>query len=340
MQKRRAFVTGIAGQDGAYLARELLSSEYDVYGLVRNQAKTENLDRLGVQSQIHLHQGDLSDFALLRDLLSDIGPSHIYNLAAISSLAQAEIDPLHTWTVNADAPRAIFDAALRIDPGVRIVHASSALVFASNPDATINEDSPKAPEGIYARSKASVDRLFSRVRELGAHCSNLYLFNHESPLRAEHFVTRKIVKALAKLKAHENAAPLQLGDISAIRDWSFAGDFARAMRLASEADEPDNFVLASGQGNSVKHFIEAVCDKLGIQIKWDEEQAQVVGFDAKTDRVLIVAKPAPEAAHVRDIRIGDPEKAKRRLDWSPSVSFDRLVQHMVENEGSDIVTPP
>lgn len=339
MQKRRAFITGIAGQDGAYLARELLRNGYDVHGLARNRVKTENLDRLGVKSHVHVHNGDLSDSALLRKLLIDIRPSHVFNLAAVSSLAQADIDPMRTWTVNADAPRAMFEAAFRIDPDVRIVQASSALVFAPNSSDAINEGSLKAPEGIYARTKASVDRLFSRLREQGAHCSNLYLFNHESPLRADHFVTRKIVKALVKLNTHEDASPLQLGDITSIRDWSFAGDFARAMRLASEAEEPGEYVLASGLGNSVKQFVEAVCDELGIQFDWDVKPDQILGLDAKTSRVLIVAKLPAVIHRVSDIRIGDPEKAKRRLDWSPSVSFGRLVQHMVKYEGSDVVTP-
>jgi len=323
-RRPRALITGITGQDGSYLAEFLLGRGYEVHGIVR-RASTFNTERLdSVYADPHergvrlaLHYGDITDGAALRRTLERAGPDEIYNLAAQShvrvSFDQAE------YTADADATGALrlFEAVrdyAAIGNTVRVYQASSSEMFGAAPPPQ-NEKTPFYPRSPYGVSKVAAHWYAINYREAyGLHISNGILFNHESPRRGETFVTRKITRALARIKSGLQET-LYLGNLEARRDWGYAGDYVEAMWLMMQQPKPDDYVIATGESHSVREFLELAADYCGVD--WQK----YVKKDSRYFRPTEV-----------DSLCGDPAKARTVLGWAPKVSFSELVRMMVDHD--------
>jgi len=314
-----AFITGISGQDGSYLAELLLSKGYDVHGLVRRSSSvtTWRLDDVyrdphDTDSRFHLHYGDLSDSSVLARLIREIQPDEVYNLAAQSHVKVSFEIPEFTTDVVATGVIRLLEAIRMNSSDTRFYQASSSEMFGStNPPQ--NEDSPFHPRSPYAAAKLFAHNLCVNYREsYDMYAVSGILFNHESPRRGETFVTRKISRAVAMIEAGKQDL-LYLGNLDAKRDWGFAGDYVEAMWLMLQQDTPDDYVIATGEAHSVRDYCEAAFAHVGLN--WED----YVRYDARYERPAEV-----------DYLLGDPSKAEEKLGWKPTVDFDELVAMMVE----------
>jgi GDPmannose 4,6-dehydratase len=318
-------VTGVTGQDGSFLTELLLSKGYEVHGIVR-RASTFNTERLDANyrdphehgARLYLHYGDLSDGTALRRILAHIMPDEIYNLAAQSHVRVSFEQPEYTADIVATGTlrllEAIRDFAQNSKETVRVYQAGSSEMFgAAKPPQ--NESTPFYPRSPYAASKVAAHWYALNYREAyGMHISNGILFNHESPRRGETFVTRKITRALARI-ALGLQRKLFLGNLEARRDWGYAADYVEAMWLMLQQQEPDDYVIATGESHSVREFLDAAAMVAGIDWK------RYVEFDRRYSRPTEV-----------DHLLGDSGKARSRLGWAPKVPFHDLVRMMVEHD--------
>lgn len=337
MAQKTAFITGIAGQDGAYLAQFLLSKKYNVHGLVRWDsyadplAGMERLDRLGlVNERITLHMGDLTDAQFITRLIKQIQPDEIYNLAAMSHVAVSFDTPAASFDVNTKGTLHILEAVRLLDmqERVRIYQASSSEMFGSAP-APQNEETRFEPCSPYGIAKLASYWSVRNYREsYGLHASNGILFNHESPLRGEGFVTQKIVQAVVEMEKGRSE-PLELGNLESLRDWGHARDYVRGMWMMLQQDTPNDYVLATGQAQSVRHFVERAFAFTGKQIAWQGEGLDEIGVERKTGKTLVTIKEKffrpKEVAYL----LGDASKAKAALGWQPQISFEDLIADMI-----------
>lgn len=322
MANRRAFITGITGQDGSYLAEFLLDKDYEVHGLIRRAStfNTERIEHLYADphdpaARLFLHYGDLSDGASLMNLVLSIEPDEIYNLAAQSHVRVSFDQPLYTVDVDALGTLRILEAArmLQRRQPVRIYQASSSEMFGKVCESPQTETTPFHPRSPYACAKVFSYYQTVNYREAyGMHVSNGILFNHESPLRGETFVTRKITRAATRIREGLQNR-LFLGNLDARRDWGFARDYVEAMWLMLQQDEPDDYVIATGETHSVREFLEEAFRLVGLD--WQEH----VSLD---ERYL---RPAEV-----DLLLGDASKARQRLGWQPQTSFRDLTRIMVD----------
>ena len=336
-QRKIAFITGIAGQDGAYLAEFLCNKNYDVHGLVRWDSYVdpldglERLDKLGlVNDKISLHTGDLTDSLALAALIKKIKPDEIYNLAALSHVAVSFDTPAAALEINTKGTLAIFDAVrlLNMEENVRIYQASSSEMFGSSPGPQ-NEETPMHPCSPYGTAKLASYWLGRTYRDsYNIHISNGILFNHESPARGEDFVTRKITKAVAAIEYGAQKI-LELGNLDSVRDWGHARDYVRGMWMILQQDSPDDYVLATGQAKTVRAFVERAFAHTGITIEWRGFGINEIGRHAKTKKTLV--RVNPKFFRPKDVNylLGDASKARRVLGWKPSFYFDDLVSDMV-----------
>ncbi len=335
--RKTAFITGIAGQDGAYLAQFLLSKGYQVHGLVRWDSHIDPLDGLSrlnvlglVDDQIAFHTGDLTDAQSVTALIKKIKPDEIYNLAALSQVAVSFDTPASTLDINTKGTLSILEAVRILDmtETVRIYQASSSEMFGSSP-APQNENTPMHPCSPYGAAKLAAYWLARTYRDCyGMHISNGILFNHESPSRSEDFVTRKVTKAVAEIELGR-IEPLMLGNLDSVRDWGHARDYVQGMWMMVQRDVPDDYVLATGQGKTVREFVTRAFAHIGVRLRWRGEGLDEVGFDVKTGKVLVQVDPALlRPKDVNDL-LGDSGKAKRVLGWSAQTYFDDLVSEMV-----------
>jgi GDPmannose 4,6-dehydratase len=310
---RRALITGITGQDGAYLAEFLLEKGYEVHGMVR-RASTENFDRIDhLGDRITLHQADLLDQLSIVNLLDDVRPSEVYNLAAQSFVPTSWLQPLLTGEFTALGVTRMLEAVRFVDPAIRFYQASSSEMFGQVREEPQTEATPFYPRSPYGAAKAYGHWITVNYREsydIFA-CSGI-LFNHESPRRGKEFVTRKITHAVARIK-NGMQDKLLLGNLDALRDWGYAGDYVRAMWLMIQQEKPDDFVVASGQKHSVRQFVEKAFAH--VDLDWKDY--------VETDPALI------RPAEVYTL-CGDATKARDQLGWKPEVSFDQLVEMMVD----------
>ena len=319
---RRAFITGITGQDGSYLAEFLLKKGYEVHGLVRRASTftTERIEHLYLDAheptaRLFLHYGDLSDGNALTRLLIKIAPQEVYNLGAQSHVAVSFQNPLYSADIDALGTLRLLEAIRELPTEVRFYQASSSEMYGRVAEVPQSETTPFHPRSPYAVAKVYGFWQTVNYREAyGLHASNGILFNHESPRRGETFVTRKITRAATRIKLGLQDR-LFLGNLDAERDWGFAGDYVEAMWLMLQQDEPDDFVVATGQRRSVQEFCAAAFGCLDLD--WIE----YVGFD---ERYL---RPAEV-----DLLQGDPSKARRVLGWQPKTSFHELVRMMVAGD--------
>jgi GDPmannose 4,6-dehydratase len=326
---KTAFITGITGQDGAYLAEFLQGKGYAVHGLVRYDAQNDTAHLKNVT----LHYGDMTDANNLNAIIKHIKPDEIYNLAALSHVKVSFETPASALDINIQGTLNILEAVriLDMEETARIYQASSSEMFGTSPPPQ-NEDTPMHPASPYGASKLAAYWLARTYREAyGLHVSNGILFNHESPMRGEEFVTRKIARAVAEIEAGR-LQPLALGNLNAVRDWGFAGDYVRGMWMMLQQDEPDDYVLATGTAHSVREFTQAAFACVGIQINWRGQGLQERGVDTVSGRTLVEVDPAlfrhAEVHHL----LGDASKARAKLGWAPTTNFETLVGMMVNAE--------
>jgi GDPmannose 4,6-dehydratase len=309
----RAFVTGIGGQDGSYLAERLLADGLEVHALARE----EDGPPAYCPAEVVLHTGDLTDVPGVRALLLDLGPSEVYNLAALSSVAQSWAEPEVAAAVNGLAAVALLESAWQVQERhgrpVRVVQASSAEIFGDPPSSPQDESTPLAPVNPYGAAKAYAHLSVGVQRARGLPASSVVLYNHESPRRPERFVSRKITATVAAI-ARGQAEELVLGNLDARRDWGWAPDYVDAMVRAARADEPADYVVATGEGRTVRDFVAAAFDRVGIT-----DWTALVRSDAAYRR------PADAA----DL-VGDATRARDRLGWVPTVPFAEVVGRMVD----------
>ena len=319
MSKKVAFITGVTGQDGSYLAELLLSKGYEVHGLIR-RASTFNTSRIDhiyedphdPNPNLYLHYGDLTDGVGLTNLIREIQPTEIYNLAAQSHVMVSFTMPQYTAQVDAVGSVAILEAIRATKRDVRFYQASTSELFGSTPPPQ-NEVSPFRPRSPYAAAKLMAYWSTVNYREaFGIHATNGILFNHESPRRGETFVTRKITRAVAAIK-NGKQKKLFLGNLDAIRDWGYAKEYVESMWLMLQQDEPSDYVVATGVGATVKDFVQVAFEHAGLD--WKE----FVEIDKKYERPTEV-----------DALIGDASKAYSALGWKAKTTWDDLARLMVD----------
>ena len=315
---KKALITGITGQDGSYLAELLLEKGYTVHGLIR-RASTFNTDRIDhlyrdfhdPQARIYLHYGDLSVSGHLTDLLHDIRPDEVYHLGAQSHVRVSFDMPEYTGDITGLGTLRLLEAIRKAGVKTRFYQASSSEMFGAAPPPQ-HESTPFQPQSPYAAAKVYAYYIVRNYRDAyQLFACNGILFNHESPRRGETFVTRKVTRAASRIKLGLQDK-LYLGNLEAKRDWGFAGDYVEAMWLMLQQDEPDDFVIATGETHSVREFVEKVFQKLGLDYQ------QHVIIDPKYFRPTEV-----------DVLLGDSTKAKQRLGWNPRVGFDQLIDMMI-----------
>jgi GDPmannose 4,6-dehydratase len=310
---RRALITGITGQAGAYLAEFLLEKGYEVHGMVRRSSgdRAERIDHFA--ARLHLHQADLLDQLSLVTLVQEARPHEVYNLAAQSFVPTSWQQPLLTSEFTALGVTRVLEAIRLVDPTIRFYQASSSEMFGQVRAEPQDEVTPFWPRSPYAVAKTYGHFITVNYREsYGIFACSGILFNHESPLRGKEFVSRKITDAVARIKLGVQKR-LSLGNLDALRDWGYAGDFVRAMWLMLQHDEPDDYVIATGVSHSVRDLVEVAFGHVGLD--WKE----YVDVDNAFFR----------PAEVNKLR-GDYSKAKRVLGWEPTVSFEALIQMMVD----------
>ena len=316
---KKAFITGITGQDGSYLAELLLCKGYEVHGLIR-RASTFNTDRIDhlyrdyhdPNARIYLYYGDLSVSGQLTDLLHAIRPDEIYHLGAQSHVRVSFDMPEYTGDVTGLGTLRLLEAIRKTGMHTKFYQASSSEMFGAAPPPQ-NEMTPFQPQSPYAAAKVYAYHMVKNYRNAyNIFACNGILFNHESPRRGETFVTRKITRAATQIKLGLKDT-LFLGNMEAKRDWGFAADFVEAMWLMMQQDEPDDYVIATGETHSVREFVEIVFGKLGLDYK------RHVSIDPKYFRPTEV-----------DILLGDATKAKQKLGWVPKVTFEQLIDMMIE----------
>ncbi len=311
--KKRALITGITGQDGSYLADLLLEKGYEVYGMVR-RSSTENVERIEhLVDRITLVQGDLLDPTSLTSALEDARPAEVYNLAAQSFIPTSWRQPVLTAEFTGVGVTRILEAVRRVDPEIRFYQASSSEMFGKVLETPQNEETPFYPRSPYGVAKAYGHFITINYREsYGLFAVSGILFNHESPRRGLEFVTRKISDGVARIKLGLSDE-LRLGNLESFRDWGFAGDYVEMMWLMLQQDEPEDFVIATGEAHSIQEFVDAAFTHVGLDPK------QHVTTDPE------FLRPA-EVDHL----VGDSSKAREKLGWEPRVSFAELVEMMVD----------
>ena len=329
---KKAFITGVAGQDGSYLAEYLVGLGYEVHGIIRRSSSI-NTDRIDhIYPRLKLHYGDLTDGSSLIRLIQEIKPTEIYNLGAQSHVKVSFEIPEYTGQVDALGTLRILEAVrlLGMEKEVRIYQASTSELYGLVQQTPQSETTPFYPRSPYGVAKLYGYWIVKNYREsYGMHCSSGILFNHESPRRGETFVTRKIVQALSRISMGYQQS-VELGNLNAKRDWGHAKDFVEAMWLMLQEPEPDDYVIATGEQYSVKQFVETAAPYFGMIIKWEGEGLKEVGVDQNGMVRVRVNEKYFRPAEVETL-LGDPSKAKKKLGWRPQFTFEKLVEDMCIN---------
>lgn len=339
MSKKVALITGITGQDGAYLAELLLSKGYIVHGIKRRSSlfNTDRIDHLYKDKHeenvnFFLHYGDLTDSTNLIRIVQETKPDEIYNLAAMSHVMVSFDTP--EYTANADAIGALrlLEAIriLQMEKTVKFYQASTSELYGKVVETPQSETTPFYPRSPYAVAKLYAFWIVKNYREAyGIYACNGILFNHESPLRGETFVTRKITRAVAKIKLGLQKK-MYLGNLDAKRDWGHAKDYVYGMWLMLQQDKADDYVLASGETHPVREFVEKAFKVVGIKMKWEGEGTSEKGINAETNEILVEVDKQYFRPTEVELLLGDPTKAKKELGWEHKIHFDQLVKEMVQ----------
>ena len=325
-----ALITGITGQDGSYLAELLLELKYEVHGIVRRSSliNTHRIDK--IYEDIHLHYGDLTDATNMISVIQKVQPDEIYNLGAQSHVKVSFELPEYTGQVDGLGTLRILEAVrlLGMEKKTRIYQASTSELYGLVQENPQTETTPFYPRSPYGVAKLYGYWIIKNYREAyNMHCSSGILFNHESPRRGETFVTRKITQGLSRISVGLQDC-LYLGNLNAKRDWGHAKDFVEAMYLMLQQDEPDDYVIATGEQHSVREFVDEAAPIFGLKLEWMGEGLDEVGYDWNTKRPVIkVDKRYFRPAEVESL-LGDPTKAKEKLGWEPTTTFKQLVEDM------------
>lgn len=335
-----ALVTGITGQDGAYLAELLLEKGYVVHGIKRRASlfNTDRIDHLYQDPHVDnkkfiLHYGDLTDSTNLIRIIQQVQPDEIYNLAAMSHVAVSFETPEYTANADGLGTLRILEAIriLGLEKKTRFYQASTSELYGLVQEVPQKETTPFYPRSPYAAAKLYAYWITVNYREAyGIYACNGILFNHESQLRGETFVTRKITRALARIKLGLQDC-LYLGNLDALRDWGHAKDYVEAQWLILQQGQPEDFVIATGEQYSVRDFVNAAAKELGISMQWRGSGLDEKSFDAKGKCIVQVDPRYFRPTEVETL-LGDPTKAKQKLGWSPKISFDELVSEMVRED--------
>ncbi len=329
-QAKVALITGITGQDGSYLAELLLEKGYEVHGIVRRSSliNTHRIDH--IYKKIHLHYGDLTDATNLIGVIKKVEPHEIYNLGAQSHVKVSFETPEYTGQVDGLGTLRVLEAVrlLGMQDDVRIYQASTSELYGLVQAVPQTETTPFYPRSPYGVAKLYGYWIVKNYREsYGMHASSGILFNHESPRRGETFVTRKITRGLSQISVGLQDI-LYLGNLDAKRDWGHAKDFVKAMWLMLQQDEPDDYVIATGEQYSVRDFVNRAAPYFGLHLEWEGEGLEEVAVDKTSKRTVVaVDKRYFRPAEVESL-LGDPTKAKEKLGWEPTTTFDQLVEDM------------
>lgn len=340
MLKKTAFLTGITGQDGSYLAELLLEKGYEVHAIMRRSSvfTTPRIDHLFDHPNLHTYHGDLADSSNLHRLISEINPQEIYNLGAQSHVGVSFEVPEYTAEVTGIGTVRLLDAVRDSKVDCRFYQASTSELFGGIPGTEPqSETTPFYPKSPYGAAKCYAYWVTVNYREAyGMFACNGILFNHESPRRGETFVTKKVTQAVARIKQGRQDV-LKLGNIDAKRDWGHARDYVYAMWLMLQADEARDYVIATGETHTVRDFVTLAFAETGVTIDWQGEGVDERGMDAATGKVLVEIDPKYFRPAEVELLLGDPSKAERELGWTREVSFRELVAGMVkydlENDG-------
>ena len=326
-----ALITGITGQDGSYLAELLLETGYEVHGIVRRASliNTHRIDH--IYDQLKLHYGDLTDSTNLVRVIQQVQPDEIYNLGAQSHVKVSFEMPEYTGQTDALGTLRVLEAVrlLGMEDKVRIYQASTSEMFGKVQEIPQTETTPFYPRSPYGCAKVYGYWIVKNYREsYGLHASSGILFNHESPRRGETFVTRKITRGLSRISVGEQDV-LSLGNLNARRDWGHAKDFVEAMWLMLQQDEPDDYVISTGEQRSVREFVEVAAPYFGLNIVWQGEGLEERGVDRRTGKTIIDVNPKYFRPAEVESLLGDSTKAREKLGWEPKISFEELVEDMV-----------
>lgn len=338
---KKALITGITGQDGAYLAEFLLNKGYEVHGIKRraslfNTARIDHLYKDLHEDNVNfvLHYGDLTDSTNLIRIVQEVQPDEIYNLAAQSHVQVSFEVPEYTADSDAIGPLRILEAIriLGLTEKTRFYQASTSELYGKVQEVPQSETTPFYPRSPYAVAKLYAFWIVKNYREAyGIYGCNGILFNHESPLRGETFVTRKITRAVAQISLGMQSK-LYLGNLDAQRDWGHAKDYIEGMWLMLQQDKPEDYVLATGVTNSVRHFVDLAFDRVGVKLRWEGEGVNEKGIDVETGNVLVEVDPKYFRPTEVDLLIGDPTKAKKELGWEHKYELIDLVNEMVDQD--------
>ena len=334
---KKALITGVTGQDGSYLAEFLLEKGYEVHGIVRRASieKKERIDHLEGNPNFHLHYGDLTDSLSLVKIISKVEPDELYNLAAQSHVAVSFEVPEYTADATGTGVIRLLEAirTCGLEKKCRFYQASTSELFGKVQEIPQSETTPFYPYSPYAAAKQYAYWVVRNYREgYGMFATNGILFNHESERRGETFVTRKITLAAAKIEAGVQDK-LYLGNLDALRDWGYAKDYVECMWLMLQHNEPDDFVVATGEQYSVRDFCTRAFKRAGIELRWEGAGVEEKGVDVNTGKTVV--EVSPEFFRPTDVvtLLGNPAKAKEKLGWNPrKTSFDELVNVMVDSD--------
>jgi GDPmannose 4,6-dehydratase len=339
MMKKVAFLTGITGQDGSYLAELLLEKGYIVHAIIRRSStfNTERIDYLMDSENLHLHHGDITDPTNIMRLLSEIKPDEIYNLAAQSHVKVSFEEPYYTASVDALGTLTILEAMRTHCPNAKFYQASTSELYGGmeynkNENGLYDENSPFHPRSPYGVAKIYGFWIIKNYREsYGLFACNGILFNHESERRGKTFVTRKITTNMVQIKK-EKRKVLKIGNLDAERDWGHAKEYVEGMWRMLQQNTPEDYVLATGKAYKVRTFIEITAKHLGWEIEWKGEGVNEKGYDKKTNQLLVEVDPKYFRPAEVDRLIGDPKKAKENLGWEAKIGLEELVGRMIKHD--------
>jgi len=338
---KKALITGITGQDGAYLAEFLLKKGYEVHGIKRRSSlfNTDRIDHLyqgphESKRRFILHYGDLTDSTNLIRILQQVHPDEVYNLAAQSHVAVSFESPEYTADTDGLGTLRILEGIrlLGLEKRTKFYQASTSELFGKVQEIPQTETTPFYPRSPYAVAKLYAYWICVNYREAyGIYACNGILFNHESPLRGETFVTRKITRALARISLNLQEC-LYLGNLDAKRDWGHAKDYVKMQWLMLQQDKPEDFVIATGEQHSVRDFVNIAANELDIQITWQGKGIDEKGIDTKTGNTIVAVDPKYFRPTEVETLLGNPAKAKEELGWTPKITFQELVTEMVQQD--------
>lgn len=334
MSHKSAIITGITGQDGAYLAEYLLQHHYRVYGTFRRTASTNfwRIEELGIDQNPYLHlvEFDLTDTGSSIRLIEKAKPDEIYNLAAQSYVGVSFEQPVTTSNITGIGTLHLLEAIRMVDPKIRFYQASSSEMFGKVQSIPQTENTPFYPRSPYAVAKLYAHWMTVNYREAyGLFAVSGILFNHESPLRGREFVTRKITDTIAKIKLGKQSV-LKLGNIDAKRDWGYAKDYVEGMHRMLQTSTPDDFVLATRRTETVKTFVSLACQAADLPINWEGESEQARAIHTETGKTLVTIDPQFYRPSEVDFLLGDYTKAKNVLGWEPTTTLEELAKLMVD----------